>query len=436
MCKLINNKMSQRVFALFIFAVFSVFVVGCSEEAPHQQMPMPQVGVLELKPQNVPSVVELGGRVASHATAEVRPQVSGIILRRMFEEGSNVIAGQQLYQIDPAVYQAQYDTAQASQLKAQTAMDNAKKIYDRYSEVIKVKGVSQQEYDSAEAAYTQGLAELAAAKAAVKTAKINLDYTRVYSPVSGRAGISTVTEGALVTASQPTPLVYVQQMDPMYIDITQSSAEFLRLQRALKDGTIANSGAKGDDGKDVDVLDVKLLLEDDQPYIKYENGRPVMGKDGKPEEHAAKMMLYDATVDQSTGSITMRAVVGNPDHMLLPGMFVRAKVTEGIIENALLVPLEAVTRTPRGEAQVKILSKEGKVEERIIESNRIFNNKAWIVLPGFDGNTKGLEVGDKLIVEGLGRVRAGMTANAYPAGSKPAPERPIPTAQQEENKQK
>lgn len=429
MCKLIKNNIVKNIFSLFVLATALAFTAGCQDEQPQQQMAAPQVGVNILTTSNVPSVVELAGRVASHATAEVRPQVSGIILQRMFEEGSNVIAGQQLYQIDPAIYQAQYDTAVANQLKAQTAMDNAKKIMDRYTEIIKVKGVSQQEYDTATATYDQSVAELAAARAAVKTAKINLDYTKVYSPVSGRAGISTVTEGALVTASQPTPMVYVQQMDPMYIDITQSSAEFLRLQRALKDGTMASSGAKDASGKEVDILKVKLVLEDGKPYAKYEDGKPVLDADGNPVEHEATMMLYDATVDRSTGSITMRAVVDNPDHMLLPGMFVRAMVTEGIIENALLIPLEAVTRTARGEAQVKIVNKEGMVEERLIESNRIFNNQAWIVLPGFDGNVKGVEVGDKLIVEGLNRVRAGIPAETYPAGSKPAPQKPIPTAE-------
>jgi membrane fusion protein (multidrug efflux system) len=432
MCKPINHRVSKNLCLLVVLAAFSAFAAGCSEEAPRQQEFTPQVGIVELSTQNVPSVVELGGRVASHATAEVRPQVSGIILRRMFEEGSNVIAGQQLYQIDPALYQAQYDTAVASQLKAQTAMDNAKKIMDRYTEVIKVKGVSQQEYDTATSAYNQSKAELAAAQAAVQTAKINLDYTKVYSPVSGRTGISSVTEGALVTAGQPTPLVYVQQMDPMYIDITQSSSEFLRLQRALKDGTMSSSGARDDSGKEVDVLKVRLVLEDGHPYVKYEDGRLLRDRDGNPVEHEATMMLYDATVDQSTGSITLRAVVDNPDHLLLPGMFVRAKVTEGIVENAILAPLAAVERTARGEAQVKIINAEGKVEERIIESNRIYNNRAWIVLPGVSG-ARGLDVGEKLIVEGLNRVRAGMPANTYPAGSKPAPQRPIPTAPQQDN---
>lgn len=431
MYKLTHKK--AVITSLYVFALVFMLglAAGCEDKKEAQQPPMQQVGVKMMEKNDVPSTVELAGRVASHATAEVRPQVSGIILKRLFEEGGNVIAGQQLYQIDPAVYQAQYDTAVANVKKAQTAVDNSKKIMDRYTEIIKVKGVSQQEFDTATATYNQNMAELAAAQAAMKTAKINLDYTRVYSPVSGRIGISTVTEGALVTASQATPLVYVQQMDPMYIDITQSSAEFLRLQRSLRDGTIAP--ANGKDGGAADSLAVELTLEDGQPYIKYQNGKPVLDKDGKPEEYAATMLLYDATVDQSTGSITMRAVVDNPEHMLLPGMFVRAIVTEGIIEGALLVPLEAVLRTPRGEAQVMLVNDKGLVEERIIESNRIFQNRYWIVLPGVEGG-KGLNPGEKLIVEGLNRVRAGMPAGTYEAGSKPTPQKPIPSAPQEEGK--
>lgn len=432
MCKLFTTTIAKSLFGPFILAALFAFAAGCSEDKPQQQAQTPQVGVVEMKQENVPSTIELAGRVASNATAEVRPQVSGIILKRLFEEGSNVIAGQQLYQIDPAIYQAQYDTAVANQLKAKTAMDNAKKIMDRYTEIIKVKGVSQQEYDTATSTYNQSRAEYEVARSAVETAKINLDYTKVYAPVSGRAGISTVTEGALVTANQATPLVYVQQMDPMYIDITQASAEFLRLQRSLMDGTMAQSGEEAD-GQEVNVLAVKLILEDGKPYTKYKDGKPVLDKDGKPEQYIAKMLLYDATVDQSTGSITLRAVVENPEHLLLPGMFVRAQVTEGIIENALLVPITAVTRTPRGEAQVKIVNKAGKVEERLIDSTRIYDSKYWIVLPGAEG-PRGLDPGDKVIVEGLNRIRAGMQVQDYPAGSRPAPEKPIPTAPQADSK--
>lgn len=432
MYKLTSAKSTNQILSIFGVALMLFALAGCDDKDKQPAPQLPQVGILVLEPVDVPSTVELAGRVASHATAEVRPQVSGIILKRLFEEGSNVIAGQQLYQIDPAVYQVQYDTAQANLKKAQTAVDNSKKIVDRYTEIIKVRGVSQQEFDTATATYNQNMAELAATKAAVQTAKINLDYTKVYSPVSGRAGISLVTEGALVTASQQTPLVYVQQMDPMYIDITQSSAEFLRLQRSLMDGTISSATDQQDEGQGGASLRVRLILEDGQPYVKYENGRPLLDADGKPVEHSARMLLYDAKVDQSTGSITMRAVVGNPDNLLLPGMFVRAVVTEGIIKNSLLVPLPAVQRTPRGEAQVMVINAEGKVESRIINSSRIHNNEAWIVLPGRQ-NGQGLDIGDKLIVEGLGRIREGMMAETYPAGSKPAPQMPIPGSSQAES---
>ncbi len=397
MVKLGNTHSTFFIHACALFILAScALMLGCDDknsQAP--QNAMPPVGVVELKPQSVLTTVDLTGRVASLATAEVRPQVSGIILKRMFQEGSNVTAGQQLYQIDPAMYQAQYDTALATQKKAQTNLANTKSIADRYKEIIKVKGVSQQEYDNAMAQYRSAEADAAAAAAAVKTAKINLDYTKVFSPVSGRVGISSVTEGALVTAMQPVPLVYVQQMDPMYIDITQSSADFLRLQRNLQSGALAQAGEQ--------AVGVKLILEDGLPYA-----------------YEAKMMLYDATVNKSTGSITMRAEVKNPDNLLLPGMFVRARVTEGITENALLVPLPCVQRTPKGQPMVFVVNKQGVVEQRIIESSRIYNNTSWIVLPGLKAGV-GLEAGDKVIVEGITRVRSGMPTGTYPYGAAPQP---------------
>ena len=370
-----------------------IAVRGGNKSGQGPQMQIPQVGVVELKPEDVLTTVELTGRVASHAVAEVRPQVNGIILERLFEEGSNVQAGQQLYQIDPAMYQAQYDTALANQRKAETALANSKRIVDRYGEIIKVNGVSQQEYDNAQAQYRVAQADVAAAEALVKSARISLDYTKVFSPVSGRVGISNVTEGALVTAGQPTPLVAVQQMDPMYIDITQSSVEFLRLQRNLLSGALADAGEN--------AVGVKLVLEDGLPY-----------------EHEARMMLYDATVSRSTGAITMRATVPNPGGLLLPGMFVRTVVTEGVTRQALLVPLGAVQRSPRGEAVVLIVNEQNMVEQRVIQSSRIYGNTAWIVLPGKEGPV-GLDVGDKVILEGLNRVRSGIPAQAYPVGGKP-----------------
>ncbi|MDR2504110.1 MAG: efflux RND transporter periplasmic adaptor subunit [Deltaproteobacteria bacterium] len=372
---------------------------GCGGDDPARQGPpmqMPKVGVVEMKPRDVLTTVDLTGRVAPHATAEVRPQVNGIILKRMFEEGSNVKSGQQLYQINPSVYQAQYENAVASRKKAETALNNARRIMDRYAEIIKVNGVSRQEYDNAQSQHRAAEADLASADAALKSARINLDYTKVLSPVSGRVGISNFTEGALVTAGQPTPLVAVQQMDPMYIDITQSSADFLRLQRNLQSGALAEA--------EENAVGVKLVLEDGLPY-----------------EHEARMMLYDATVSKSTGAITMRATVRNPSNLLLPGMFVRAVVAEGITRGALLVPLGAVQRTPRGEAAVLIVNAQNQVEQRIIQSSRIYNNAAWIVLPGKNGPV-GLEAGDKIILEGVNRVRPGVPAETYPVPMPGLPE--------------
>jgi membrane fusion protein (multidrug efflux system) len=317
----------------------------------------------------------------------------------MFEEGSSVVAGQQLYQIDPAMYQAQYDTTLASLKKAETNLANTKRIADRYSAIIRVNGVSQQEYDNAMAQHRLAEADVAAAKAAVQTARINLDYTRVLSPFSGRVGISNVTEGALVMAGQPTALVSVQQMNPMYIDITQSSADFLRLRRNLQSGALADAGDS--------AVAVRLILEDGLPY-----------------QHEARLMLYDASVNRSTGSITMRAVVDNHEYLLMPGMFVRATVTEGITENALLVPLGAVQRNPRGQPVVLVVNDRGIVEERIIQTNRIYENSYWITQYG-RSNGAGLVSGDRVIVEGVNRVRSGIPAGTYPAGATAPPMIPI-----------
>lgn len=404
MFKLNTTKKSRLCIVILLLLGTSFILGGCLGDTKKSEGPtfMPNVGVVELKAQNVLTTVELNGRVASPAIAEVRPQVNGIILKRMFEEGSQVKAGDQLYQIDPAIYQAQYDTAQANLKKAETSLKNTKSIVDRYTEIIKVKGVSQQEYDTAMAQYRSAEADVAAAKAAVQSAKINLDYTKVFSPVSGRVGISSVTEGALVTAAQLTPMVSVQQMDPMYIDITQSSADFLRLQRNLQSGAMADAGASG--------VEVRLVLEDGLPY-----------------EHTARLMLYDAAVSRSTGSITMRAVVDNPNNLLMPGMFVRTIVTEGITENALLVPLQAVERNPQGKPVVMVVNDNGLVEQRIIQTNRIYNNEAWIVLPG-KANGDGLNEGDKVIVEGTNRVLSGKPAGTYPAGTQAPPMIQVPSA--------
>lgn len=361
-------------------------LTGCdNKDKTPQAPPPPNVNVIKLEPRDVTTFVELPGRASAYYHAEVRPQVSGIILKRMFDEGSYVEAGQQLYQIDPAIYEANYQTALANQQKAQANLVNAQLTAERYEQVVKVNAVSKQEYDNAMAQLRAAKAEVAAANAAVKTAKVNLDYTKVYSPVSGKAGISTVTEGALVTAAQATPLVYVQQVDRMYIDIVQSSTDYLRLQRSIQDGSIKNDGTNG-------IRNVRLIFEDGTSY-----------------KEMAVLKLNDTTVDKSTGSITRRAVVKNEDGMILPGMYIRAQVKEGLNQGALLVPDQAVQRGNKGEYIVLVVNKDNVVEQRVIQSDRSYN-KHWVVIPGVKDGT-GLDAGDMIIMEGSLQVRHGLKVN-------------------------
>jgi membrane fusion protein (multidrug efflux system) len=329
---------------------------------------------------------ELAGRTSARLIAEVRPQVSGIIQKRLFTEGSDVKAGEVLYQIDPATYQAAYNSAKASLARAEANVVPAKLKAERYKELVTINAVSKQDYDDISAALKLAEADIDAAKAAVETARINLAYTKVTAPISGRIGRSTVTDGALVTAGQQAALSTIQQLSSMYVDVTQSSADLLRLKQNLASGLLKSNGAA--------QAKVKLFLEDGSVY-------PLSGI----------LKFSEVTVDQSTGSITLRAVFPNPNNVLLPGMFVRAIVEEGLNEHAILVPQRGITRNPAGEATVMVVGNEEKVEQKIIKVARTVGDN-WLV-------SEGLKPGDRVIVEGLQKARQGAQVKALLFGSKP-----------------
>ncbi|WP_449242168.1 efflux RND transporter periplasmic adaptor subunit [Desulfovibrio sp.] len=373
---------------LIAAALLGSVLPATAQDGPQGQAKLPQVGVVELTPQAVSLTTTLAGRTSPYLIAEVRPQVGGIIQKRLFTEGADVKAGDTLYQIDPATYQAAYDSAKASLARSEANAIPAKLRAERYTQLVTVNAVSRQDYDDAVAAAKQAEAQVEVDKAALATARINLGYTRVTSPISGRIGRSAVTPGALVTASQATALSTIQQLDPIYVDVTQSSAELLRLKRDLAEGRLRGAGEN--------QAVVKLLLEDGTPY---------------PRE--GRLEFSDVTVDQSTGAITVRAVFPNPSAELLPGMFVRAVLEEGVDEQAILAPQQGVTRNFKGEATALVLTQDGTVEQRIIQVDRALGDK-WLV-------RSGLSSGDRLIVDGLQKVRPGMKAQPAPTASAPAP---------------
>ena len=367
----------------------AMMTASCSKpaQAPPQAGP-PEVGVVTIQPQRVALTSELSGRTTPLMIAEVRPQVSGIIRRRIFTEGSDVKAGQVLYQIDPASYEAAYASASAALARAEATLGTIRLKAQRYQDLVKIKAVSQQDNDDAQAALKQAEADVAATMAAVETARINLAYTKITAPISGRIGRSTVTDGALVTANQTVALATIQQLNSMYVDVTQSSSDLLKLKQNLASGLM-----KKDNG--TAQARVKLLLEDGSAY-------PLPGT----------LKFSEVTVDQSTGSVTLRAVFPNPKQVLLPGMFVRAVVEEGVNERAILAPRRGVTRNAKGEALAMVVGGEEKVESRPIKVERTVGDN-WLV-------SEGLKAGDRVIVEGIQRARPGTTVKALPFGAKPA----------------
>ena len=397
-------KTTEKIKLLAMAGILAGILVmsGCKQPAATGGSPAakgnPEVGVVVMKFEPVPLTMELSGRISPEMVAEVRPQVGGIIQKRLFTEGGDVKAGEVLYQIDPAFYQAAYAGAMAGLAKSEANVFTLRLKAERYKELVAIKAVSRQEFDDATAALKQAEADVEAGRAAVDTARINLAYTRITAPISGIVGRSSVTPGALVTANQAMALATIQQLDPVYVDVTQSSTDLLHLKRNLASGQVKTS--------DAGQAKVKLLLEDGTSY-------PLEGT----------LKFSEVTVDQSTGSITLRAQFPNPNHLLLPGMFVRGIVEEGVREKGMLVPQRGVTRDAAGQAVALVAGEKDVVERRVLQTERTVGD-AWLV-------TDGLKAGDRVIVEGLQRIRPGATVRVVPfatqaaeTGNQPAVKKP------------
>jgi membrane fusion protein (multidrug efflux system) len=353
---------------------------GAKPQAPARPI---AVGVQELHTETVTLTTELNGRTSAPLSAEIRPQVSGIVQARKFTEGQRVQAGQVLYQIDPASYQAAVDSAQAALAKTEATVDAARLTAQRQAELQKIDAVSQQSSQDAQAALKQAEADRAGAQAALQTARINLQRTAITSPISGLVDVSTVTPGALVTADQTTALTTVRQSDPIQVDITQSSADLLRLRSALADGQLQGAGGQAP---------VRLVLEDGSTYA-----------------HAGKLSVSGVSVDPATGMVTLRAVFPNPQGLLMPGMYVRAQLPTAKATDALLVPQQAVSRNAAGQASVLVVDADNKVAQRKITASRVVGNN-WLV----EG---GLTAGERVVLEGAQKIKVGDTVQAQPVAA-------------------
>ncbi|BDV36412.1 efflux RND transporter periplasmic adaptor subunit [Methylocystis iwaonis] len=357
----------------------AVALTGCdfqSRDRSEASPARPEVGVVTLHPRNVAITSELPGRIVASLVVEVRPQVAGIIQKRLFQEGGEVAEGAPLYQIDPAPYRAAHDSAVAALRKAEAAVPSAQAKVDRYQGLIKKNAVSTQDLEEAVAALAQARADVTTAEANVASAKINLDYTTIKAPIGGRVDKSSLTQGALVTAGQADTLTTIRTLDPIYVDLTRSSAGMLDLRRAIDEGRVSLSGHN---------VDVRLEVENGRVY-------PMTGR----------LEFTEAKVSQTTGTVTVRAAFPNPSRLLLPGMYVRAFVEEGVAPGSFLIPQRAVARNIRGEATALVLDKDGKIEERVLAVGRTIGNN-WLV-------TAGVGDGDRVVVEGLQLVRAGQQA--------------------------
>ena len=381
-----SYPLASRVCAISLtLTLLSAPLAGCGERAqaqgaPGAGMPPPEVAVVTVAPQRLAITNELPGRLEATRVAQVRARVPGIVQKRTFKEGSDVKAGDVLFLIDPAPYQATLNSAQASLAKAEANLAQATLKAQRYAPLVQTNAISKQEYDDALTAQKQAAADVAAAKAARDTARLNLGYATVTAPIAGRVGRAQVTEGALVGQGEATPLATVQQLDPIYVNLTQSSTELLRLQQALRNGQLKSVGKDG--------ARVTLASEDGQPY-------------GAP----GKLLFSDVTVDEATGSVTLRAQFPNPDHALLPGMYVRARIEQAVNEDALLLPQQAVQRGPEG-ASVMVVGADGKVAARPVQTGTAYGNQ-WVI-------TQGLKAGDRVVVEGLQKVKPGAPVKAVP----------------------
>jgi membrane fusion protein (multidrug efflux system) len=376
-----NNPLRAGTRATITGLAAAMLLSACG--ADNQGPPPPlEVSVVTLRPRAVQITDQLPGRTTAFKVAEVRPQVTGIVQKRHFAEGTEVKAGEQLFQIDSGSYRAALSSAQAALARAEAQAVTAKLLAERYEPLIAANAVSKQENDEAIAARARADADVASARAAVDAARINLVYTQVLSPINGRIGRTLVTEGALVTSGQEAPLATIQQLDPIYVDIAQSSTEMLRLQRQLANGELVKDANN--------QPEVSLTLEDGSVY---------------PER--GRLKVSEASVDPSTGSVVLRAVFPNPRRELLPGMFVRAQLAQGTRAAALMVPQRGVSHNPRGEATVLIVDPEDKVAERVVTADRAINGE-WLI-------TAGLAAGDRVIVDGLQKAKPGSPVKAVPA---------------------
>ena len=361
-------------------------LAACGEKQQQgMQGPTPQVTVVTLSSEPVTLTRELPGRTSPYKVAEVRPQVDGLVKEQLFREGGMVEAGSALYQLDDARYQADLDSAKASLERAQATLNVARLNAERTSSLVKTGAVSKQDNDTAIASLQQAKADVAAAKAAVARSKVLVEFARISAPISGRIGISSVTQGALVTANQATALATVQQLDPIYVDLTQSVSELLNLRQSMASGNLQST----------DDLPVSILLEDGTRY-----------------PHAGKLEFSEVSVDPTTGSVRLRVVVPNPDHLLFPGMYVRASVGSGQRDNAVLVPQQGIARDPKGNTTAMVLGEGNTVEARPVKVSQTVGD-AWLV-------ESGLKAGDRVIVEGLQKIRPGMVVNPGEATA-PAP---------------
>lgn len=371
----------------------SFLLSGCGEEQKQGgEMPPPDVKVVTLKAAPLTVSTELPGRTSAYRIAEVRPQVGGIILKRNYKEGSDVKEGESLYQIDPAPFQATLNSAQAELAKARANAELARLTVNRYKPLLGTNYISRQDYDEAVSTHAQAQAAVRAAQAAVQTAQINLNYTKVTSPISGLSGKSNVTEGALVATGQSQPLTLVQQIDPIYVDVTQSSDDYLRLKHEIASGAVDKEQGK---------VAVTLVTAENKDYT-----------------HKGYLEFSDVTVDETTGSITMRAVFPNPQESLLPGMFVRARVDEGVRPDAILVPQQGVIRTAKGGAVVNVVNAKNEIEVRPVTVGQAYGNK-WLV-------TAGVNNGERVVVKGFQKIKQGAVVkatevdlNAQPATAAP-----------------
>jgi len=368
---------------LAIVSLTALAVAGCqkAKQEARPPAPTPQVSVVAIQPKPVELTTELPGRTSAYRIAEIRPQVNGLIQKRLFTEGADVKAGQVLYQIEPASFEAALKNAEAALARSQANLPAAKSRVFRYEELLAEKAVSQQDYDDATAALRQAEADVQYWQATVETARINLNYTRITAPISGRIGRSTITEGAIVTAYQPVALATIQQLDPIYVDVPQSTTQLLRLKRRLADGRLNRD--------DMNYKIATLIMEDGATY-------PQQGS----------LQFQDVTVDPTTGSVTLRAVFPNPDGSLLPGMFVQTVIKEGVNQAAILVPQQGVSRDRRGNPMAMIVDADSKVALRMLTVDRTVGDQ-WLV-------SAGLAPGDRVIVEGLKMLRPGTPVKASP----------------------